>query len=131
MTALRNLDDQPFFMANFLAIADLGMWQQYNAAVDAVFKRSGGEAVYAGRLRGAPVPVKGDGIDTSDYNVLLLVKYPSSKAFLEFIDSPEYQAAYHLRLGALEHGKSTLITSFPMGGSATLGLATKVPGAAD
>ena len=57
-----------------------------------------GEVVYAGGLRESLVPIAGIGIDTSDYNLLLLVKYPSSHGFFAFIDSPAYQAAYPYRL---------------------------------
>ena len=132
MTALRSLPDQPFFMVNMLKVNDIEMFGAYSAATDGVFKeKARGETVYAGRLRGAPVPVRGDGLDTSEYNVVLLVKYPSIKNFFAFIDSAEYQAHYHLRVNALEDGKSSLVASFPMGGTATEGLQTKVPGSAD
>eukprot|EP00966_Prymnesium_polylepis_P095319 2207960-Prymnesium_polylepis.1 len=42
-------------------------------------------------------------------------------------DSPEYQAAYHHRYNALDDGKSALITSFPLGGTATEDVESKVP----
>ena len=45
--------------------------------------------VYGGRLRGAPVPVKGVGIDTSDYNVLALIKYPKVKGFIDFTSTAQ------------------------------------------
>lgn len=131
MDKFRALPDQPFFMLNLLKIADLGKWQEYSAATAEVFKQSGGEAVYVGQIGdrfNMPVLVKGDSVDTSGYSVMLLVKYPSLSGFFRFIDSPEYQAAYPLRLEALEEGKSTLIPSFPIAGSATAGLKTKIPG---
>lgn len=133
MNELRALDDQPFFMLNLLRIVDLEMYGKYNEKTATIFKEKtgGAEAIYGGRLREAPVPVKGKGVDTSDYNFMLLVKYPSISGFFRFIDSPEYHAAYPLRFGCLEDGKSTLITSFPIAGTATEGLATKVPGADD
>jgi len=132
MSRLRAIDDQPIFMLNLLKLVDLEKFGKYNAAVKGVFEElARGETVYAGRLRGAPVPVKGQDIDTSDYNVALLVKYPSISGFFKFIDSAEYQAAYALRYEALEDGKSTLIPSFPMAGTATEGLPLKVPGAND
>ena len=83
--------------------------------------------VYAGGLRESLVPIAGIGIDTSDYNLLLLVKYPSSHGFFAFIDSPAYQAAYPHRYNALDDGKSALITSFPLMGSATEDIKTKAP----
>ena len=135
MNALRALgekNDQPFFMLNLLKVIDIPMYMKYSAETEYSFKEyAKGEATYVGRLREAPVPVKGEGIDTSDYSVILLVKYPMISSFFKFIDSPEYQAAYPLRFGCLEDGKSTLISSFPLAGAATEGLITKVPGADD
>ncbi len=132
MSKLRALDDQPFFMLNLLKVVDMEKFFKYNHTVAAHFQKiARAETVYVGRLRGAPVPVKGEGIDTSDYNVMMLIKYPSSSSFFEFIDSPEYHAAYPLRFDSLENGKSALVASFPITGTATEGLATKVPGAAD
>ena len=132
MSKLRGLEDQPFFMLNLLSIVDMDSFFKYNAETADIFRElAQGEAVYVGRLRGAPVPVKGKDIDTSDYNVMMLVKYPSTKGFFKFIDSPEYAAAYPHRFNCLEDGKSALIASFPVTGTATEGLATKVPGTND
>ena len=132
MNKLRALDDQPFFMLNLLKLVDLEAFGRYSAETASGFKElARGETVYGGRLRDAPVPVKGVDIDTSDYNFVLLVKYPSISGFFAFIDSPDYHRAYPHRLNALEDGKSTLIASFPLTGSATEGLVTKVPGADD
>ena len=132
MSKLRALEDQPFFMLNLLKVVDMNLFFEYNAKTASIFKEMArGEPVYVGRLRGAPIPVKGIGIDTSDYNVMMLVKYPSVRDFFKFIDSPEYHAAYPTRFNCLEDGKSTLIASFPIAGTATEGLATKTPGAGD
>ena len=129
---LRQLEDQPFFMLNLLKVIDMEEFSKYSANTASIFKDlAGGEAVYVGRLRGAPVPVKGEGVDTSDYNVMMLVKYPTVSGFFKFIDSPEYHAAYPHRFRSLEDGRSALIASFPITGSATEGLATKVAGAND
>ena len=132
MGKLRAMEDQPFFMINLLNVVDLEKFSQYSVATAGIFKElARGETIYVGRLRGAPVPVKGEGIDTSDYNVMMLVKYPSISGFFKFIDSPEYHAAYAHRFDMLENGKSALIASFPITGTATKGLATKVPGSAE
>ena len=132
MNRLRALGDQPFFMLNLLKVVDMDKFFEYNSATAGIFKElADAEAVYVGRLRGAPVPVKGMDVDTSDYNLVMLVKYPSSKGFFRFIDSPEYHAAYPHRFRSLEDGRSALIASFPITGSATEGLATKVAGAND
>ena len=77
MGNLRAMEDQPFFMINLLNVVDLEKFSQYSVATAGIFKElARGETIYVGRLRGAPVPVKGEGIDTSDYNVMMLVKYP-------------------------------------------------------
>ena len=125
---MRAWDDQPFFMLNLLKINDFAGWAKYNDATRVPFVQlARGEVVYAGRMSDSLVPVSGIGIDTSEYNLLLLVKYPSSKGFFAFIDSPQYQAAYHHRYNALENGKSALITSFPLMGTATTDVETKEP----
>ena len=93
-------------------------WNAYTAAVDAKFREIGAENVYSGLLRDAPVPIKGDGIDTSDYNLVLLNKFPSANKFFEFVDSDVYQAAYPKRFKAFENGKSSLIVSYPLVGTA-------------
>jgi uncharacterized protein (DUF1330 family) len=129
LSKLRALPDQPFFMLNLLNVSNMEEFSKYNVETAGIFKElAHGEAVYVGRLRGAPVPVKGEGVDTSGYNVMMLIKYPSVSGFFKFIDSPEYHAAYPHRFRSLEDGKSALIASFPITGSATEGLATKVPG---
>ena len=132
MSKLRALDDQPFFMLNLLNVCNMEEFSKYNAETATIFKElAGGESVYVGRLRGAPVPVQGAGIDTSDYNVMMLIKYPTISGFFKFIDSAEYHAAYPHRLRSLAEGQSALIATFPITGTATQGLATKVPGADD
>ena len=128
MSKMRAWEDQPFFMLNLLKIKDFEGWMRYQAASREPFiQLARGELVYAGGLRESLVPIAGIGIDTSDYNLLLLVKYPSSHGFFAFIDSPAYQAAYPYRHNALKDGKSALITSFPLMGTATEDIKTKAP----
>ena len=128
ISKMRAWEDQPFFMLNLLKIKDFGEWAKYSDASRVPFiQLAQGEAVYVGRMSDSLVPIAGIGIDTSEYNLLLLVKYRSSKGFFAFIDSPEYQAAYHHRYNALEDGKSALITSFPLMGTATNDVETVVP----
>ena len=132
MSMLRALEDQPFFMLNLLNVVDMEEFSKYSTKTDNIFKEfARGQAVYVGRLRGAPIPVKGEGIDTSNYNVMMLIKYPSISGFFKFIDSPDYHEAYPHRFRSLQNGMSALIASFPITGNATEGLATKVPGAND
>ena len=112
MNELRALGDTPFVMLNLLKIVNLELWTNYYTAVDEKFKAVGAENLYSGKMSGAPVPIKAEGIDTSEYNLVLLNKFPSADAFFELIDSAEYQAAYHFRFNSLEKGKSSLIVTF-------------------
>jgi uncharacterized protein (DUF1330 family) len=115
---LRAMGDAPFFMLNILKIVDLDAWTEYYTNVDAIFKEVGAENVYSGLIRDAPIPVKALGIDTSDYSLVVLNKFPSANKFFEFADSDVYQENYHLRLKALARGKSSLLVTFPLAGSA-------------
>ncbi len=118
MRELRALGQTPIMVLNLLEIVDLEQWTKYAEGVDAKFKAVGAENVYSGLLRDAPVPVRAAGIDTSDYSLVLLNKYPSADAFFELVDSDVYQAAYPHRLQACAKGKSSLIVTFPVTGTA-------------
>jgi uncharacterized protein (DUF1330 family) len=120
MNELRALKhDQPFFMLNLLKVTDVDSWMKYCDLAQAPFEMCGAVNIYSGSLKGTPVPVKAEGIDTSDYNLVLLNRFPSTDAFFAFVDSPEYQAAYPYRIKGCEAGKTSLIVTLPMGGTAT------------
>ena len=76
MSKMRAWEDQPFFMLNLLKIKDLEGWMRYQAASREPFiQLARGELVYAGGLRESLVPIAGIGIDTSDYNLLLVSRF--------------------------------------------------------
>lgn len=98
----RSGDDGPVVMLNLLAMKpDDGMerYMEYGAAVAPILAGIGGEMIFSGTGRSALI---GDG---RDWDLVLLVRYPSRTAFLEMIGSPEYQAIAHLRTEALAHSE--------------------------
>ena len=98
----RSGDDGPVVMLNLLAMKpDDGMerYMEYGAAVAPILAGIGGEMIFSGTGRSALI---GDG---RDWDLVLLVRYPSRTAFLEMIGSPAYQAIAHLRTEALAHSE--------------------------
>jgi uncharacterized protein (DUF1330 family) len=73
-------------------------YAEYGAAVAPLLERAGGRVVYAGE----PGPVL---LGERSWDMVLLVEYPSRRAFLEMIGSPDYQAIAHLRTEALTRGE--------------------------
>ncbi len=98
----RSGDDGPVVMLNLLAMKpDGGMekYMEYGAAVAPILAGIGGEMVFSGTGRSALIG------DSRDWDLVLLVRYPSRAAFLEMIGSPEYQAIAHLRTEALTYSE--------------------------
>jgi uncharacterized protein (DUF1330 family) len=71
---------------------------EYGAAVAPLLERAGARVVFAGE---ADPALLGD----DSWDMVLLVEYPTRKAFLEMIGSDEYQAIAHLRTEALARGE--------------------------
>lgn len=95
------LEEGPVTMLNLLAFKPDGgqeRYAEYGAAVLPLLERVGGKVVFQGAA--APA-LLGEG----SWDLVLLVEYPSRGAFLEMIQSPEYQAIAHLRTEALERGE--------------------------
>ncbi len=91
----------PVVMLNLLDFKPGGgaeRYAEYGAAVQPLLERAGGRVLYAGN---ASAPV----IGPSKWDLVLLVEYPTRQAFVEMIDSPEYQEIAHLRGEALERGE--------------------------
>ena len=91
------LDQGPVTMLNLLAYEPDGgreRYAEYGAAVVPLLERIGGRVVF----HGAAAPAL---IGAQSWDDVLLVEYPSRGAFLEMIQSPEYQAIAHLRTEAL------------------------------
>ncbi|MEV0135837.1 DUF1330 domain-containing protein [Dactylosporangium sp. NPDC050688] len=93
-------DDGPIVMLNLLRFADGGreQYQQYAQAFRAtVAARYGVEVLYAGN--GLPALVAEPG---QQWDAVLLVRYPSRRAFSRMVADPQYQQITHLRSGALQ-----------------------------
>ena len=92
-------DGGPVTMLNLLRFAPggRGSYDRYAEAIARTFlPRVGGEVVYAGD--GHPALVAEDG---QAWDAVLLVRYPSRRAFSQMVADPEYQEITHLRTEAL------------------------------
>ena len=89
----------PVVMLNLLRFTDGGResYLAYAKALSETFlPRYGGQVLYVGDGSTPLVADKGQ-----DWDVVLLVQYPSRKAFSEMVADPEYQQVTHLRTEAL------------------------------
>jgi len=89
----------PVVMLNLLRFAEGGreLYDQYAAALRETFlPRYGGEVLYAGDGSTALVAEQGQ-----DWDVVLLVRYPSRHAFSSMVADAEYQQVTGLRTRAL------------------------------
>lgn len=104
--------DRPVVMLNLLRFADGGRerYQQYTKAFgEQVAPRYGVEVVYAGDATGALIAEPGQ-----QWDAILLVRYPSRKAFAQMVTDPQYQQISHLRSSALS--AAVLQPTRPWGG---------------
>jgi uncharacterized protein (DUF1330 family) len=95
--------DEPVVMLNLLKFAagdGTKEYGQYGSAVTKMVEERGGRIVWAGR----PFEVLiGDEADAWD--AVVLVEYPSAKAFIEMVTSPSYSKAHEHRAAGLERTK--------------------------
>jgi uncharacterized protein (DUF1330 family) len=104
--------DRPVVMLNLLRFVDGGreLYRQYSEAFNAgIAQRYGVEVVYAGNGASPLVAEAGQ-----DWDAVLLVRYPSRRAFSQMIADPQYQAITHLRSRALR--EAVLQPTRPWGG---------------
>ncbi|MEU2006975.1 DUF1330 domain-containing protein [Rhodococcus sp. NPDC019627] len=90
----------PVVMLNLLRFVDGGraLYDRYAAALSETFlPRYGGEVLYAGD--GATTLVAESG---QDWDAVLLVRYPSRRAFSEMVADPAYQRVTAWRTEALK-----------------------------
>ena len=90
----------PVVMLNLLRFRPGGRarYEQYMRALSESFlERVGAEVLYVGD--GSTVLVAEPG---QDWDMVLLVRYPSREAFSRMVADPEYQQVTHLRTEALE-----------------------------
>ena len=98
---MERLGEGPVTMLNLLAFKPDGgreRYLEYGAAVAPLLEKAGGHLVFQGPASPA---LLGD----HSWDLVLLVEYPTRQAFLEMIQSPEYQAIAHLRTEALTKGE--------------------------
>lgn len=97
----RSGDGKPVVMLNLLAFKPDGgrqRYMEYGAAVAPLLERAGGRIVWAGAADSAL-------LGAESWDLVALVEYPTRKAFLEMIGSPEYQEIAHLRSEAVAKGE--------------------------
>lgn len=95
------LDEGSVTMLNLLAFQPEGgreRYLEYGEAVLPLLERAGGRIVFQGAASPA---LLGEG----SWDLVLLVEYPTRRAFLEMIQSADYQAIAHLRTEALSKGE--------------------------
>jgi uncharacterized protein (DUF1330 family) len=94
-------EDGPVVMLNLLAFEpDGGRWryEEYGEAVAPSLEKAGGRIVFMG----APAPAL---LGEDSWDLVVLVEYPTRRAFLDMVGSAEYQAIGHLRTEALRRGE--------------------------
>jgi uncharacterized protein (DUF1330 family) len=94
---LQEDDGGPVTMLNLLRFKPDGGRESYNKYAKAIvpfLEQVGGEVVYYGT---GATPLVGD-----QWDAVLLVRYPSRKAFSEMVADPDYQQITHLRTEALD-----------------------------
>jgi uncharacterized protein (DUF1330 family) len=97
----RTEDESPVVMLNLLRFHPEGgreRYAEYGAAVAPLLEKVGGRIVFAGE---PAAPLLGD----DSWDLVALVEYPSRRAFLDMISSPDYIAIGHLRTEALTEGE--------------------------
>ncbi|HET6507779.1 MAG TPA: DUF1330 domain-containing protein [Baekduia sp.] len=94
-------DGEPVVMLNLLRFKPGGgreSYNQYSRAIVPFLEQVGGEVVYFGDTSTPLVqPPAGN-----DWDAVLLVRYPSRRAFSQMVADPDYQAITHLRTEALD-----------------------------
>jgi uncharacterized protein (DUF1330 family) len=95
---LAEAPDEPITMLNLLRFVDGGAarYAEYLAHFRRTAAPFGAEIVYYGHGHAPVVAEPGQAWDA-----VLLVRYPSRKAFSDMVRDPDYQAGTHLRSGSL------------------------------
>jgi uncharacterized protein (DUF1330 family) len=92
---LASNDPNPIVMVNLLKVKDQQELDRYSKMVFPLIAMHGGSLVYSG-------PVADTFIGDSTWDLVVLVRYPSRKAFAEMILSEDYTAAAQHRIAGLE-----------------------------
>src|SRR5262245_55606216 len=107
----KRASEGPVFMLNLLEFKPDGgaeRYTEYGAAVAPLLEGVGGRPVFAGRPAESLI---GEG----DWDMMVLVEYPTRQAFLDMASSPEYQKIAHLRTESLERSELRALDSFDPG----------------
>jgi uncharacterized protein (DUF1330 family) len=92
--------DGPLVMLNLLKFKPGGEQRYregYVPVAMAMIERLGGRVLYAGRLA-----ERAHADDAPEWDVLLLVEYPTRQAFIDMVNDPAYRAAHVHRAEAVE-----------------------------
>lgn len=115
LKAFEKLDpDAPVVMINLLKFNDAGgveSYREYSRAVQPHLDRVGGTVRYAGTN---PVNIIGDG-ESPWWEAILVVEYPSPRAFTDMVSDPGYQAIHHHRAAALTQGDLVATSRWMLG----------------
>ncbi|WP_051243836.1 DUF1330 domain-containing protein [Mycobacterium sp. UM_WWY] len=103
--------DQPVVMVNLLKFRPDGgaeSYARYAAAVEPHLRRVGATVVYGGTERAMII---GEA-DEPEWDVILLVQYPTPGAFLEMVTDPGYSEVHEHRVHALERAELIATTAW-------------------
>lgn len=101
--------NSPIVMVNLLRFSGVAQYDEldttvsgrdayarYSKAVTPLLWKAGGQLLWMGKVQSALIAPDGE-----EWDEVLLVQYPSRKAFLSMVESAEYQAIVHHRTAAL------------------------------
>jgi uncharacterized protein (DUF1330 family) len=103
--------DQPIVMVNLLKFRPNGgaeSYARYARAVEPHLKRVGATVHYSGTEQAVII---GEA-DRRDWDAILLVQYPTPKAFLAMITDPDYVDIHQHRADALERAELIATTAW-------------------
>ena len=111
----RFLDEDPggpVVMLNMLRFKEGGRpsYESYSREIGPFLAGVGGSLIYAGDCSTALVAP-----ESHEWDMVLLVRYPSRRAFCEMVANPDYQKITHLRTEAL--ADAVLQATVPPGGA--------------
>jgi uncharacterized protein (DUF1330 family) len=112
MLNLLRYRDQADYPADFDAAPCSGAeaYQRYGAVAMGRVASVGGRIVWSGNARLTVI-----GPEAEDWDVVVLVEYPSKQAFAEMIGQPEYQAVAPHRTAALADSRLIATEASPAG----------------
>jgi uncharacterized protein (DUF1330 family) len=98
----------PVYMLNLLEFQPDGgaeRYAEYGTAVAPLLEGVGGKPIFAGRPSEHLI---GEG----NWDMVLVVSYPTRQAFLDMVSSPEYQEIEHLRSESLQRSELRAMDAF-------------------